>query len=72
MLAAIHEQGDSFFRFAMDQSENHRDHFRSRPLSDAEQQHFSELARQSLADQLALEQGDTLDFDTYVARYLAQ
>ena len=72
VLAAIHEQGDSFFRFAMDQSENHRDHFRSRPLSDAEQQHFSELARQSLADQLALEQGDTLDFDTYVARYLAQ
>jgi len=73
VLAAISEEHeDSFFRFAMAQSEAHREHFLARPLDAAEQQGFVELARQSLADQQALEQADSIDFDTYVEQYLAQ
>ena len=72
VLAAIEEQGDSFFRFAMAQSQRHRDHFASRPLEQAEQQAFMAMASQSLADQQAMEQADAIDFDTYVERYLAQ
>ena len=72
VLAAIGEHGDSFFRFALGQSEAHREHFHSRPLDAAEQQAFAEMARQSVVDQQALEAADTIDFDTYLARYLAQ
>ncbi len=71
VLAAIGEQGDSFFRFALAQSEQHREHFLSRPLDAAQQQAFAATASQSLADQAALEEADSIDFDTYVAQYLS-
>ena len=72
VLEAIGEHDNSFFRFALAQSEAHRDHFLARPLDAAEQQVFVDLARQSLIDQQALEAADSIDFDTYVERYLAQ
>ena len=72
VLAEIGGQGDSFFRFALAQSEQHREHFLSRPLGEPQQQAFAAAARQSLADQAALEEADSIDFDSYVARYLSQ
>ena len=72
VLEEIRQHGDSFFAFALAQSQAHNQHFRARPLDESDQRAFAELARQSLVDQEALEQGDSIDFDTYVERYLAQ
>tara|TARA_R110000751_G_scaffold137179_2_gene240541 strand:+ start:4895 stop:6472 length:1578 start_codon:yes stop_codon:yes gene_type:complete len=72
VLAAIAEQGDSFFRFALAQSEEHNRYFRARPLDAQAQTQCEAAAAQSLAEQQAIEAADTLDFDSYVARYLTQ
>lgn len=72
VLAAIAEQGDSFFRFALAQSEEHNHYFRARPLDAQTQAQCEEAAAQSLAEQQAIESADTLDFDSYVDRYLSQ
>ena len=72
VLEAMGEHGNSFFRFALAQSEAHRGHFLSRPLDDREQQDAAAVARQSLIDQAELEAADSIDFDTYVVRYLSQ
>lgn len=72
VLAAIAEQGDSFFQFALAQSEKHREHFLSRPLNSDQQQSFVAMAAQSVADQAAIEAADKIDFDAYVAWYQSQ
>jgi len=72
VLEAIAEHGNSFFRFALGQSEAHREHFLARPLSAAQSQELAAVATQSLADQAAVEAADQVDFDTYVAQYLSQ
>src|SRR5690606_37754756 len=47
VLEAMGEHGNSFFRFALAQSEAHRGHFLSRPLDAREQQDAAAVARQS-------------------------
>ncbi|MEL0169532.1 MAG: glutamate--cysteine ligase [Pseudomonadaceae bacterium] len=72
VLAAIAEQGDSFFRFALAQSEQHNQYFRARPLDSDAQTRMAAEAAASLADQAAIEAADDVDFDTFVDRYLSQ
>lgn len=72
VLAAIVEQGDSFFRFALAQSEEHSAYFRARPLDSDTQMRMAAEAAASLADQAAIEAADDIDFDTFVDRYLSQ
>ena len=72
VLAAIKEQGDSFFRFALAQSEEHNRYFRARPLDAQVQAECEAAAEKSLAEQEAIEAADTLDFDSYVDQYLSQ
>lgn len=72
VLAAIAEHGDSFFRFALAQSEQHQRHFLSRPLDAEQQRSYAALTTQSIADQAAIEAADTMDFDAYVAWYQSQ
>ncbi|OWL88077.1 glutamate--cysteine ligase [Halopseudomonas aestusnigri] len=72
VLAAIAEQGDSFFRFALAQSQEHDAYFRNRPLDAEAQARLAAEAAASLADQAAIEAADDVDFDTFVDRYLSQ
>jgi glutamate--cysteine ligase len=72
VLAAIREQGDSFFRFALAQSEEHNRYFRARPLAPDVQARCEATAAESLAEQKTIEASDSIDFDTYVDRYLSQ
>ncbi len=51
VLAAIHEHGNSFERFALHQSKQHAADFRSRPPSAKETAHFTQLAKNSLDEQ---------------------
>lgn len=72
VLAAIAEQGDSFFRFALAQSQEHDAYFRNHPLDAEAQARLAAEAAASLADQAAIEAADDVDFDTFVDRYLSQ
>ncbi len=72
VLADIERHGNSFFRFALTQSEAHRKHFTERPLDAESMRAFRTQADASLAEQAAIEAADEVDFDTFVERYLSQ
>lgn len=72
VLDAMHAQGDSFFRFALDRSAAHQAYFAARPLPAAQQAAMAAQAEASLAEQQALEAADSMDFDHFVAAYMAQ
>lgn len=71
VLADMTQAEIPFFRFAMNQALRHRKYFESRPLSARETEMFEDLARQSVADQEAIERDDSGDFDAYLADFLA-
>ena len=70
-LADMREHEEGFFHFARRWSEQHRDSFLAEALSVEERKYWQGLARDSLAQQSALENADTLGFDEYLKRYLA-
>ncbi len=72
ILADMRAHGESFFRFAMRLSQNHRDYFLQRRLPATKQQLFQELARQSIEKQREIEAADTLTFDEYLSNYFSQ
>lgn len=72
MLKDMREQNLSFAEFARQTSLRHRQHFQQRPLTGRELKAMQAVARQSLADQAALEAADTMNFEEYLARYYDQ
>lgn len=71
ILDIMRTQSMSFFRFALHQSIAHKGYFDEHPLHDPELAVYRQLAADSLAEQARIETQDTLDFDTYLERYLA-
>ena len=71
VLAEMRERGESFSQFALRQSRQHADYFRSRPLDTEDHDRFEAMARQSLDEQARLEAEPEVDFDTFVAAYQA-
>ena len=69
MLDGLKESGASHQDYALALSSHHAQTLRQRGLSEAEQRLAVQQARQSLADQVALETNDTEGFDEYVARF---
>ena len=72
VLERLRSDGIPFFRFAMDQSTTHREHFLSHPLSDQRESEFRHMSEASLEDQKRIEGEDTLTFDEYIERFLSQ
>ena len=60
-----------FFRFAMNQSLAHQQHFNDRKLSDDDQRHFDGLASESLTQQATIDSAEQMDFDDYLAKEAA-
>jgi glutamate--cysteine ligase len=69
VLSALQATDLSFEKFGLQQSSAHAEYFRSRPLSAAEHACFDALAKQSLAQQQAMESTQSGDFDAFVAAY---
>ncbi|MCZ6500976.1 MAG: glutamate--cysteine ligase [Gammaproteobacteria bacterium] len=67
ILGDMREQAIPFFQFAMNQAISHRQSFLSEPLNRQEQDEFKTMSEQSVKDQLAVENMDTLSFDEYLA-----
>ena len=71
LLASLTESGLSFHDYSLDLSRKHADTLRSQALPADLASAYEQAAAQSVAEQQRLEQSDTEDFDTYVARYHA-
>ncbi len=69
VLEALQRNSESFSQFALRQTRQHAEDFRSRALSDADMAWFDEAARSSLAQQAEMEAADTQDFDSFVEDY---
>ncbi|MGK2913992.1 MAG: glutamate--cysteine ligase, partial [Porticoccaceae bacterium] len=72
LLAEMARTGQTYFETAQGHALQHREYFLglgTDPLIEAQ---YAELAARSLADQRAIEAGDTINFDDFLARYYAQ
>ena len=72
LLADLRREPQPFTDFALRQSQRHAEYFLSRPLAAAETAKFRTMAEQSLAEQRAIEEADSLSFDEYLADYYRQ
>ena len=72
VLEAIAAHDNSFFRFALAQSQAHQAHFAAMPLDQETLAAYQAEAAKSLSDQAAIEAADEMDFDSFVSSYLGQ
>ena len=72
VLRELDAHGQSFFEFAMAQSRLHRAAFLAQPATAQDAARFEQWARDSIAEQRAIEQTDTLLFEEYLANYFRQ
>jgi glutamate--cysteine ligase len=69
LLDELRRNGASFFEYTLQQSRGHAQALLAKPLPAGKTAAYAAKARDSLAEQQAIEAGDTVDFDTYVSRY---
>ena len=72
ILSDMGAQQIPFFRLAMDQSLQHGQFFRQRPLEAGDLDYFQQQTKQSLQHQLDIENSDVLSFEDYLAQYYQQ
>ncbi len=72
ILREMHEGNLSFFRLAMNYSEQWARYFRARPLASDVQITFDNETRSSLQAQREIEQSDNLRFEQYLDKFFAQ
>ncbi len=68
VLQRMRELKTSYFRFAMNQSLANSDYFRGQTLTAPVREGLVRMSAESVQEQTAMEQGDTMDFATYVKR----
>jgi glutamate--cysteine ligase len=68
----MRQSGESFFQLAQRMSKLHKDYFLGLyPPNERRLAEFAAAARESHEAQGRIEAADKVDFDTYLARYLA-
>ena len=71
LVAELKESGASFLEYSLALSRKHAETLRAQPLPPEVAAAYRRAAQASLQEQRRIEQSDTEDFDTYVARYHA-
>jgi glutamate--cysteine ligase len=72
LLTEMRQTGESFFQLALRMSNLHKDYFLGLyPPNQSRLAEFAAEAQESLEAQRNIEAADTVDFDTYLGRYLA-
>ena len=69
MLADMQKNGQSFFKFSMHQSELQRKFLSEGGISAEAVERLKQTAKDSIAEQAAIEAADTIDFDEYLKRW---
>lgn len=72
VLAEMRETGKTYYEFAMQSAQAHREFFISASPAEDKNARFEELARASLERQAQIEAADTLSFDAYLENYYRQ
>ena len=72
LLAEMEQHGQSFFGWASEKAEQHRQYFLERPLDAAEQEQFAVQAQDSLLRQKEVEAADSGTFEDFLGKYYAQ
>ena len=67
----MHAQGDRFIDFFRLRSQQARQAILDRPFTEAQQEHFRQLAQASCAGQRQIEAGDTMPFETFRQHYVS-
>jgi len=70
VIAGMEKADQSFFRFALERSEEHKEFFLQRPVPEKRFTWFRELAEQSLNEQQALEAVEQPPFDQFLQKIL--
>lgn len=68
----IKAKDSTYFNFAMNQAKTHRSDYLDRPLDPSEQEHYQQLAADSLEKQRALEAEDSPSFSDFLTDYFKQ
>ncbi len=71
LVAELKDSGASFLEYSLALSRKHAETLRAQPLPPEVTAAYRQAAQASLQEQRRIEQSDTEDFDTYVARYHA-
>ena len=71
VLGEIEARGGSYFEYVLEVSHRHAETLRREALPDGERLRFEAEAASSIARQAALEAGDTVSFEEYLAGYFA-
>lgn len=69
LLSAVNEEHTSFFAYARKLSVAHKQALQDAPLDAKTQGRFEALARESLDEQAALENRDTINFEQFITAY---
>jgi glutamate--cysteine ligase len=72
ILETMRERGESFFAFARRLTQNHRETFRHHRLDPERYALLERLARESIAQQQAIEAADDCGFDAFLVDYFNQ
>lgn len=72
ILAEMKDSGDTYFQTALGHAHRHREYFLATPQPAEVLATFRRQAEQSWRDQTALEAGDRLSFEDFLAAYYAQ
>jgi len=72
ILAKMHKHDEGYFDFARRMSLRHQQYFLEQQHTEEQFKTFAATARQSLADQKAVEDADDISFDEFLKRYFAQ
>ncbi len=72
LVNAMVERGITYFQLGLAQARALREHFLARKLDAETAEAYRQMAEKSLVDQAAIEAGDRLDFDAFLAAYYNQ
>ncbi len=72
MLSEMCNNGESFFEFAQRKSLEHFEYFQQQALSREREDFFQREAKRSWEKQYAIEAGDRISFDEFLANYFSQ
>ncbi|PIE20577.1 MAG: glutamate--cysteine ligase [Neptuniibacter caesariensis] len=71
VLAAMRETGLGYNEFIMQQAEAHKQSLLAKPISSTMLDALTKLSQSSLEEQAEIEAQDNIDFDAYLAEYMA-
>ena len=72
LLQAMRDGNKTFFKLSLEQAQKHRASFNGNSLKPCTKDQYAAMAEQSIDDQKAIEEADSVNFETYLSDYYQQ